>query len=152
MKGSGWGPSQAQHYPGARAWAALNTAFALNGNQSLPEVLETISIGGRAVGIKAAAVVLNHQLQGRSIEVDPESDLARSGMFDDIREGFLGREKEIVANVGGELARWINVRQLEATSDAGKAQVIEGELGGVLDRVSLRGLTAQTISSRALMD
>ena len=85
-------------------------------------------LGSRSPGWKPRPIVLDGQFEGIRAEAERDECLGRSGMLDDIMEGFLEGEKEVVADLGGERPKGELLGEVQAATDARGAEEIEGEL------------------------
>src|SRR6185312_17143107 len=80
----------------AGAGAALDAAFAADLGCALPHVAQ--AVGGRIFHdvLKPATVVLDNHPQCFRAGVHPQPDFGGAGMFDDVLQGFLDDEEQVM--------------------------------------------------------
>src|ERR1017187_1015909 len=80
-------------------------------------------------------VVLNDNLHTFRRESDLQPDIRCLGMFDDILQGFFDRQKDIVADIAGQVAVRRVLWDIQKTIYPGSQQIIHRELAGVVNQM-----------------
>src|SRR5947199_6132203 len=98
-------PAEFDKDAGSNANATLNSTFPPNFNHSIAHIAQAIRPRVSGSILKSPTIILDDHPQSLCAGADPQPDLGRAGMFDDILQSLLDDQEEVVSHVRSHLTR-----------------------------------------------